>query len=68
MTEKVDQVRLSIAAVAAALAKAMEESNPGFVEAFKRKLVDAYSVVREGPMDNLGAMETLKWTRELIDK
>lgn len=68
MSEPVDQTRLAIAAIAAAFAKAIEERNPGFVAILKTKLSDAYHVVREGTMDNIGAMETLKWVGELLDK
>lgn len=64
--EGLDQTRLALAALAAAFAKALGESDSTFSSRFSSALHAVYDEVREGPASNIGAMETLKWTQELM--
>ena len=63
----VNQTNLAIAALASCFAKALEKSNPGFIEKFDEQLRLHHSAISEGgTLSHIGAMETLKWTSEYL--
>ena len=57
-----------MAALAAAFAKTLGEQDTTFVPRLKEHLDTVYAQIREGPADNIGAMEMLGWVRELLRK
>ncbi len=64
--DPVDQGRLALATLAACFVKTFSESDAHFVDRFEKHLDGAYNQLRSTPASNTGAMETLKWTREMI--
>lgn len=64
--DPVDQGRLALATLAACFVKTFSESDAHFAERFDKHLREAYEQLREMPASNVGAMETLKWTSEMI--
>ncbi|MBD9395463.1 hypothetical protein [Acidovorax sp. ACV01] len=66
LAEPVDQGRLALATLAACFAKTFSESDTHFADRFEKHLGEAYNQLRDMPASNTGAMETLKWTREML--
>ena len=64
--DPVDQGRLALATLAACFVKTFSESDAHFVDRLEKHLGEAYNQLREMPAPNVGAMEALKWTREMI--
>ena len=60
------QTRLAMAALFAALAQALGESDKFFPSRFGSELEKLYLAMRDYPSGPLRAMETLKWTNELM--
>ena len=64
---KIDQTRLSIAALASCFAKALEQQNPGFLANFEKQLNEHYYDIRDNSeVSHIGALETLKWTGQFL--
>lgn len=62
-----DQTRLAIASLAACTAVALGESQESFLPRFEEAMKEVWHHLRdESTVANVGAMETLKWTHELI--
>ena len=64
--DPVDQGRLALATLAACFVKTFSASDAQFADSFEKHLGEAYNQLREMPASNIGAMETLRWTREMI--
>lgn len=64
-SDGLNQTTLAMSALFACLAKAMSEHGSIVLSDFQKNLEEAYNEVREGP-DNIGAMEALKWTNEIL--
>lgn len=64
--DPVDQGRLALATLAACFVKTFSESDSQFADRFEKYLSDAYDQLGDMPVSNVGAMETLKWTREML--
>lgn len=62
-----DQTRLAIASLAACTAVALGESQESFLPKFEEALKEVWHHLRdESTVSNAGALETLMWTKELI--
>jgi hypothetical protein len=64
--DPVDQGRLALATLAACFVKTFSESDSQFADRFEKYLSEAYDQLGDMPVSNVGAMETLKWTREML--
>jgi hypothetical protein len=65
---QVHQTRLAVAALAACIIEALGEEDENMRVRFERALERAYAHLRDSTADNLGAMETLSWTKEILRK
>ncbi|HZS81750.1 MAG TPA: hypothetical protein VFA50_02700 [Stellaceae bacterium] len=61
-----DQTRLALAAVAACIVQALGEQEPDVQAKVEKNMEKLYMSLREGPVSNVGAMETLRWTKEFL--
>ncbi|MGK2941005.1 MAG: hypothetical protein ACSLFJ_04925 [Immundisolibacter sp.] len=64
--EHPNQTRLALAALAACIAKTLGESDLSFVPRLEKHLEAAYYSFRDTTPVNIGVMETLNWTREIL--
>lgn len=62
----INQTNLAIAALSASFANAMNKIDPQFSALFLEELENRYHELRDMKSINVGAMETLNWTREFI--
>jgi hypothetical protein len=60
------QTRLAVASLAAALVKALDERLPGIQSSFEDNLRKLYDQGKEVEFPSIGALETIKWTGELL--
>ena len=60
------QTRLAVASLAAALVKALDERLPGIQASFEGNLRKLYDQGKEVEFPSIGALETIKWTGELL--
>jgi hypothetical protein len=60
------QTRLALAALAAAFAKTLDESDESFALRFGDNLRELYATMHEAESPSTGVLETLKWTQELL--
>jgi hypothetical protein len=60
------QTRLALAALAAAFAKTLDESDESFALRFGDNLRELYATMREAESPSTDVLETLKWTQELL--
>lgn len=65
---KFNQTNLAIAAISASFAKTMNMVEPKFSAIFLEELEGKYREIRDMPQANMEALETLIWTKELIEK
>ena len=64
---KIDQTRLSIAALASCFAKALEQQNPGFLANFEKQLNEhCCDILDNSEVVHVGAFEKLKWTGQFF--
>jgi hypothetical protein len=63
---EMDQTRLALAALAASIVSALGEHLPTFRQAFDKELEKRYYALRDADVIHVGAMETLKWTRDFL--
>jgi hypothetical protein len=61
-----DQTRLALAALAACIVRALGEDGPDVLTNFEKYMEKIYGQLREGPASNVGAIETLIWTKEFL--
>lgn len=64
----INQTNLALAALTASLVKAFEQTNPGLTEKFLEEVRESYYQIREMELSHIEAMETLRWTREFLDR
>ena len=64
----IDQTRLAVAALTACIVQAIGEQDEGFRARFDRNLEKAYKDIRDMELSHIGALETLKWTSEFLQK
>lgn len=64
--ENPNQTRLALATLTACIAKTFGESDSTFLIRLEKHLEDAYYYFRDTTPVNIGVMETLTWTREII--
>ena len=67
-TNDLDQTRLALAALTAALAQTLGESDKSFPSRLIENLQKVYGLLREGPASNLGAMETVKSAEQFLQQ
>lgn len=60
------ETRMTIAALTAALVRALEATAPGLSERFTAELENLYASIREYESTPTGAMETIKWTSDFV--
>ena len=69
MTDKLDdqaQTRLALAALFAALARTLGEQDKSFPSRFDRHVQKFYREMEDYQSGPIGALETLRWTHELV--
>lgn len=64
----IDQTHLIIAAITASFTNALDKQNPGFKNQFISELREQYNEIREMELVHTETLETLMWTKELIEK
>lgn len=57
-----------MATLTACIVQALDGSQVGVRTRFLDNLERAYANLREGPLAHTGAMETLKWTRDILEE
>jgi hypothetical protein len=60
------QTRLAVAALAAAFAETLREQDGSFPSRFASNLETLYREMSDYPSEPTGALETLRWTRDLL--
>lgn len=63
----INQTHLIIAAITASFAKALEKHNPGFKDDLLVELKEEYQGIREMELPHIETLETIQWTKELIE-
>jgi hypothetical protein len=61
-----DQTRLALACLFASLAQTLGEQDTAFVPKFEQHLERMYAQVKGYPGDTMGALQTLRWTGEML--
>lgn len=64
--ENPNQTRLALATLTACIAKTLGESDSTFLPRLEKHLEAAYYSFRDTTPVNVGVMETLNWTREIL--
>ncbi|NHB58833.1 hypothetical protein G9F32_12520 [Acinetobacter sp. 194] len=64
----INQTHLIISAITASLIKALDKQSPGLKVEFLSELKEQYYEIREKELVHNEALETLIWTKELIEK
>ena len=64
--ENPNHARMALATLVACIAKTLNESDQSFVPRLEKHLEDAYYYYRDTTAVNIGVMETLKWTSDLL--
>ena len=62
-----DQTRLALAALAACIVQTLGEQDKSFPKRFEANLERIYAHLREFEMEHLGAAETLRLAKEILN-
>lgn len=60
------ETRMTMAALTAALVRALSDENPGLADRFCQHLETTYNSMRDYESEPSGVMETLKWTHDFV--